>query len=49
MQQFGENNTTNIPAFLVKLWKMVNDPNIDHLICWSEVCRFFLELSAFNL
>lgn len=36
MQPFGE-NTANIPAFLGKLWKMVNDPSIDHLICWSPV------------
>ena len=27
----------NVPAFLVKLWKLVNDPETDELICWSEV------------
>lgn len=41
MQPFAE-NTANIPAFLGKLWKMVNDPTIDHLICWSPVSIFFL-------
>ncbi|XP_063929287.1 heat shock factor protein-like isoform X6 [Zophobas morio] len=34
MQPLGE-NTANTPAFLGKLWKMVNDPSTDHLICWS--------------
>jgi heat shock transcription factor 1 len=36
MQPLGE-NTANTPAFLGKLWKMVNDPSTDHLICWSPV------------
>ncbi|KAK6623967.1 hypothetical protein RUM44_010824 [Polyplax serrata] len=26
----------NVPAFLIKLWKLVNDPETDELICWSE-------------
>ncbi|XP_064215451.1 heat shock factor protein isoform X2 [Tribolium castaneum] len=34
MQPLGE-NAANTPAFLGKLWKMVNDPSTDHLICWS--------------
>ncbi|KAL1492913.1 hypothetical protein ABEB36_011079 [Hypothenemus hampei] len=32
----------NIPAFLVKLWKMVNDPSTDHLICWSQNGNTFI-------
>lgn len=32
---------SNIPAFLVKLWKMVNDPNTDEVICWNEVKDFY--------
>ncbi|KAG0678502.1 stress-responsive transcription factor hsf1 [Pichia californica] len=24
------------PAFVVKLWKMVNDPSNDHYICWMD-------------
>jgi len=32
----------NIPAFLAKLWKMVNNPDIDHLICWSEEGKSFI-------
>ncbi|KAJ8983523.1 hypothetical protein NQ317_012014 [Molorchus minor] len=41
MQPIGE-NTTNIPAFLGKLWKMVNDPSTDHLICWSPAGNSFV-------
>ncbi|CAG9855498.1 unnamed protein product [Phyllotreta striolata] len=41
MQPFGE-NMSNIPAFLGKLWKMVNDPNTDHLICWSQAGNSFI-------
>ncbi|XP_024154173.1 heat shock factor protein 1 isoform X1 [Oryzias melastigma] len=25
----------NVPAFLTKLWTLVEDPETDHLICWS--------------
>lgn len=35
MHTFQDN--PNIPAFLGKLWKMVNDPSTDHVISWSEV------------
>ncbi|CAG9817018.1 unnamed protein product [Phaedon cochleariae] len=41
MQPLGE-NTSNIPAFLGKLWKMVNDPNTDHLISWSPAGNSFI-------
>ncbi|KAJ8955404.1 hypothetical protein NQ318_003502 [Aromia moschata] len=41
MQPIGE-NTANIPAFLGKLWKMVNDPNTNHLICWSPAGNSFV-------
>ncbi|KAJ1646521.1 Heat shock transcription factor [Dispira simplex] len=27
---------SSIPAFLIKLYKMVDDPQTDELICWSE-------------
>lgn len=40
MQPLTE-NTVNVPAFLSKLWKMVNDPGTDHLICWSPVSDLF--------
>nr|CAI5836784.1 unnamed protein product [Callosobruchus analis] len=43
MQPFGTgDSTSNIPAFLGKLWKMVNDPNTDHLICWSAAGNSFV-------
>lgn len=31
---------SNVPAFLAKLWKLVEDAEFDELICWSEV-RYF--------
>ncbi|GBN44141.1 Heat shock factor protein [Araneus ventricosus] len=31
-----ESNSSNVPAFLVKLWKLVEDPNCDDLIAWSD-------------
>jgi len=30
---------TNVPAFLAKLWKLVEDPETNDLICWSTVCN----------
>lgn len=30
--------TSNVPAFLTKLWTLVEDPETNHLICWSTVC-----------
>lgn len=27
----------NVPAFLTKLWTLVEDPDTDPLICWSPV------------
>lgn len=31
----------NVPAFLTKLWTLVEDPDTDPLICWSPVsCGF---------
>ncbi|KAG5895481.1 hypothetical protein JTB14_011179 [Gonioctena quinquepunctata] len=41
MQPLSE-NASNIPAFLGKLWKMVNDPTTDHLICWSAAGNSFV-------
>ncbi|KAG9355415.1 hypothetical protein JZ751_000253 [Albula glossodonta] len=28
---------SNVPAFLTKLWTLVEDPETDSLICWSPV------------
>lgn len=41
MQPLGE-NMSNIPAFLGKLWKMVNDPITVHLISWSAAGNSFI-------
>lgn len=30
---------TNVPAFLAKLWKIVEDPGTNELIGWSSVCN----------
>ncbi|XP_060820146.1 heat shock factor protein-like isoform X5 [Bombus pascuorum] len=32
---------TSVPAFLAKLWKLVEDANTDDLICWSPSGRSF--------
>ncbi|KAG7199312.1 hypothetical protein KM043_018164 [Ampulex compressa] len=32
---------TSVPAFLAKLWKLVEDPETDDLICWSLNGRSF--------
>lgn len=34
--------TSNVPAFLGKLWKMVDDPETDHLIAWSDDGNSFI-------
>ncbi|KRT84852.1 hypothetical protein AMK59_1172, partial [Oryctes borbonicus] len=41
MQPLSE-NTVNVPAFLSKLWRMVNDPTTDHLISWSSGGKSFI-------
>jgi len=28
---------TTVPAFLTKLWTLVDDPSTDELICWDAV------------
>ncbi|CAL1675925.1 unnamed protein product [Lasius platythorax] len=36
-----------VPAFLAKLWKLVEDPETDNLICWSPTGRsFFIKNQA---
>lgn len=38
---------TSVPAFLAKLWKLVEDPETDDLICWSPNGRsFFIKNQA---
>lgn len=29
---------SNVPAFLVKLWKLVEDPQYNEHISWNKVC-----------
>ncbi|XP_025837422.1 heat shock factor protein isoform X2 [Agrilus planipennis] len=41
MQPLSE-NAVNVPAFLSKLWKMVNDPSTNHLISWSAAGNSFI-------
>lgn len=33
---------SNVPAFLAKLWKMVDDPETDHLIAWGDLGNSFV-------
>jgi len=35
-------NSAGIPAFLAKLWKMVDDPDTDHLIAWGDFNTTFV-------
>lgn len=35
----GTNGGTHVPAFLAKLWKIVDDPSTNDLIGWSEVSK----------
>uniref|UniRef100_A0A3Q3J3P5 HSF-type DNA-binding domain-containing protein n=1 Tax=Monopterus albus TaxID=43700 RepID=A0A3Q3J3P5_MONAL len=32
---------SNVPAFLTKLWTLVEDPDTNHLICWSATGASF--------
>ena len=34
-----ENTSENVPAFLKKLWTLVEDTQTDHLIQWDSVSR----------
>lgn len=42
-----EYTTTNIPAFLSKLWTLVEDPKYDELIAWDQV-SWVVELESDN-
>ena len=33
---------SNVPAFLAKLWKMVDDPETNHLIAWGDEGNSFV-------
>ncbi|KAF6718860.1 Heat shock factor protein 1 [Oryzias melastigma] len=33
--------SSNVPAFLTKLWTLVEDPDTNHLICWSATGTSF--------
>ncbi len=33
---------SNVPAFLAKLWKMVDDPETDQMISWGETGNSFV-------
>ncbi|KAM9808155.1 heat shock factor protein 4 [Neosynchiropus ocellatus] len=35
------NYASNVPAFLTKLWTLVEDPDTNHLICWSSTGTSF--------
>ena len=35
-------SASGIPAFLAKLWKMVDDPDTDHLIAWGDFGNTFV-------
>ena len=41
MHTFSETGA-GVPAFLAKLWRLVEDPETNNLICWSKVSITFL-------
>ncbi len=41
--------TSSVPAFLGKLWKLVEDPSTNHLISWNSVRRPFVITTTFIL
>ena len=47
-QQYTEYTTTNIPAFLSKLWTLVEDPKYNQLIAWDAVSLLNLELFSWS-
>lgn len=40
MHTFSETGA-GVPAFLAKLWRLVEDPETNNLICWSKVSNIF--------
>jgi len=38
----AQQGAANVPAFLAKLWKMVDDPSTNELISWSADGRSFV-------
>ncbi|CAL8100967.1 unnamed protein product [Orchesella dallaii] len=38
----GTNGGTHVPAFLAKLWKIVDDSSTNDLICWSDMGNSFI-------
>ncbi|XP_053967092.1 heat shock factor protein isoform X1 [Anastrepha ludens] len=41
MHTFSETGA-GVPAFLAKLWRLVDDPDTNHLICWNKDGRSFI-------
>uniref|UniRef100_A0A034WBK5 Heat shock factor protein n=2 Tax=Bactrocera dorsalis TaxID=27457 RepID=A0A034WBK5_BACDO len=41
MHTFSETGA-GVPAFLAKLWRLVDDPDTNHLICWKKDGRSFI-------
>ncbi|KAH8299657.1 hypothetical protein KR044_004284 [Drosophila immigrans] len=43
MHNVGETGAgSGVPAFLAKLWRLVDDPDTNNLICWSKDGRSFI-------
>ncbi|XP_030388184.1 heat shock factor protein isoform X3 [Scaptodrosophila lebanonensis] len=45
MPTLGESSSgssSGVPAFLAKLWRLVDDPDTNNLICWSKDGRSFI-------
>lgn len=46
MHTVGETGS-GVPAFLAKLWRLVEDSDTNNLICWSKVGRHIVYLHLF--
>lgn len=46
MHTFSE-NSSGVPAFLAKLWRLVEDEETNHLIYWSAVSEKYTYIHLF--
>ena len=47
MHAMGETGASTVPAFLTKLWTLVDDSSTDELICWDVVRRLYFSPITF--
>lgn len=47
MHTFSGESGTGVPAFLAKLWRLVEDPDTNNYISWSPVSFLFSSATFF--